>query len=102
MTNAMGCALLDTGCSKTVCGVQWLNHYINSLTKYQRDKVREEKSVSKFTFGDGRSFQSEKRVTLPCFVGGLSVEITTDVVDCQIPLLLSSNSLSRAKVKKED
>ena len=53
--------------------------------------------MSKFTFGDGRSFQSEKRVTLPCFVGGLSVEITTDVVDCQIPLLLSSKSLSRAK-----
>ena len=97
VTNAKDCALLDTGCSKTVCGVEWLNHYMNSLTKYQRDKVKQEKSVSKFTFGDGRSFQSEKRVTLPCIVGGMSVEITTDVVECQIPLLLSSKSLSRAK-----
>ena len=61
------------------------------------DRVKEEKSDSRFTFGDGRTFQSVKRVTIPCNIGGLSVEITTDVVECQIPLLLSVTSLRKAK-----
>ena len=90
-------ALLDTGCSKTVCGEKWLSVYYKSLSDYQQSKIREEKSDSSFTFGSGQCFQSKKRVTLPCYIGGMAVEITTDVVECQIPLLLSSKSLSKAQ-----
>lgn len=97
VSDSENCALLDTGCSKTVCGTQWLSKYLGSLSDYQLGKVKEEKSESRFTFGDSRTFQSLKRVTIPCNIGGLSVEITTDVVECQIPLLLSVTSLQKAK-----
>ena len=39
-----------------------------------------------------------KRVTSPCFVAGLRLEITTDVVDCDIPLILSKDAMKRANM----
>ena len=39
-----------------------------------------------------------KRVTIPCFVAGLRSEIITDVVDCDIPLLLSKDAMKRANM----
>ena len=55
-------------------------------------------SDQKFTFGDGRSVTSKRRVTLPCYMGGVEGLVTTDVVDCSIPLLLSRRSMKRAEM----
>ena len=93
-----GCAVLDTGCSKTVCGVEWINGYLSELSDYERETIVEEKSSSTFTFADGVTVSSLKRVTLPCHIGNMSATIVTDVVGCNIPLLLSKRSMKKAKM----
>ena len=49
----LNCAVLDTGCTKNVCGQPWLDSYLDSLTPGYLLKVVEEKSSSSFKFGDG-------------------------------------------------
>ena len=58
----------------------------------------EEKSDSTFTFGDGVTLKSLKRVTIPGCVGGLTFDIVTDVVNCRIPLLLSKRAMKRGEM----
>ena len=49
-----------------------------------------------FRFGPGRSFVSLKQVNIPVNIGGMQARILTDVVDCEIPFLLSTPSLKAA------
>ena len=86
-------AVIDTGCSTTVCEKQWLQSYKESLSEYERTQISEQASTSSFTFGDGRTVHSQSRVTVSCWIGGLRAEITTDVVDSNVPLLLSRKSM---------
>ena len=98
IAESKGYAVLDTGCSTTVCGLKWYEEYLKDLSEFDRSKVIEEDSLSTFAFGDGVAVQSSKKVTLPCYLAGLRSTITTDVVDCQIPLLLSKRSMKNAKM----
>lgn len=93
-----GCAVLDTGCSTTVCGSSWLSCYLDELSDYERADIKEENSSSTFTFGDGVTVSSLKRVTLPCYIGDMRATICTDVVNCNIPLLMSKCSMKKAKM----
>ena len=94
-----GCAILDSACCNTVCGESWLSSYVNNLSDLEKAQVEEKISEQTFTFGDGRSFSSERKVTLPCYIGGLKGEITTDVVKCDIPLLLGIKSMKKLGMK---
>ena len=91
------CGILDTGCSTTVCGQQWLGDYLNSLCDEELAMVKEEKASATFTFGDGVTHKSTKRVVLPCWIGGLRSELTTDFVECCLPLLISKESMKKGK-----
>lgn len=93
-----GHAVLDTGCSSTVCGVGWLETYLGGLSEYERSQLREEESDTKFKFGVGDTVSSMKKVSIPCWLGKATATITTDVVDCDIPLLLSKRSMKKAKM----
>ena len=90
-----GYGILDSGCSNTVCGERWLAKFTEKLSDEERQEMKLEPSDQSFTFGDGRTVISNMRVTIPCWMGGVSGEITTDVVDCKIPLLLSRKSMKR-------
>ena len=35
----MNCAVLDSGCTKNVCGKAWLDGYLNTLTEKDTQKV---------------------------------------------------------------
>ena len=37
-----------------------------------------------------------KRVVIPCVLAGKNINIRTDIVDCNIPLLLSKESMKKA------
>ena len=65
----LNCAVLDTGCSKNVCGQSWLDGYLDSLTPGYLLKVVEQRSSSSFTFGDGNTILSTKAVTIPATIG---------------------------------
>ena len=50
---SIGYAILDTACTSTVTGVEWMNIYLDSLTPEDRLRVKEYDSESNFRFGDG-------------------------------------------------
>ena len=90
-----GYALLDSGCSTTVCGADWLHNYCEYLSPYDFDSIVEKSSPATFTFGDGRTVRSMKRLTLPCYINGKRSTIDTEVVDCNIPMLLSKKAMKK-------
>ena len=92
----IGCIILDSGCSRTVCGEQWLNMYMDTLDDKHRRNVISENSSAVYRFGDGEKFSALRCVTLPCMLAGKTIQIKADVVSCNIPLLLSKRSMKRA------
>lgn len=97
MTEAFGSAVIDTACTKTVCGERWLNNYVNRLNPSFEQHVSKSTSNKKFRFGDGKMVNSVGKVTIPAKIGQVSCKIETEVVKQDIPLLLSKESLKKAE-----
>lgn len=91
-------AVLDSACSSTVCGKAWLEDFLNSRNPDDKREVERRNSVKTFRFGDDGCLKSEGEYVLPANLVGESVSIVTDVVDSNIPLLLSLKSLKAAGV----
>ena len=84
-------AVLDSGCTQTVCGKTWLSNYIDSLTDDDKVKVTERKSDIVLKFGDGKLFSSLKLVTIPAKIDSKYIKIMTDVTDTELPLKMQWN-----------
>ena len=54
------------------------------------------KGVRTFKFGDGNKLNSLYKVILPCVIADIEVSIITDVVNSDIALLLSKDTIKRA------
>ena len=93
------CAVLDTACTSTVCGDKWLQCFLDTLTEEQLQKVEEFPGRKLFKFGGGECLKSTKCLLLPCYLAGKEILINVDVVHSDIPMLLSLESLKKAKVK---
>ena len=98
VSECCGHALLDSGCSTTVCGEAWLADYFEGLSDYDKKCLVEKSSNSTFTFGDGARVKSLKKINLPCYISDMRAEIEVDVVPCNIPLLMSKTSMKKAKM----
>ena len=61
-----------------------------------KEKIIKE-GVRTFKFSDGNKLNSLYKVTLPCVIADIKVSIITDVVDTDIPLLQSKDSMKRAR-----
>ena len=85
--DTMGCAVLDCGAAKTVCGKAWLSAYIDSLSKGDKAKVVHLSSSHTFMFGNRKRVKSLELVHLPVAVGRKKATLVTDVVDDDIPSL---------------
>lgn len=83
-------AVLDCGASKTVCGLDWYQCYVDSLDR--GTCVKEFSSDSVFKFGVGK-LKAEKMVHLPVTVFDQDIILEVHVVDTDIPLLLSLNTM---------
>ncbi len=81
-----------------MCGRTWLSKFLESLGDYEKMGIVNEASGATFTFADGVTVPSLKRVTLPCVIGGMKAEIVTDVVECNIPLLMSGRPVKKVKM----
>lgn len=92
----IGYAVLDSGCTRSVCGKVWLDTYLDSLSASDRNKVSFQKSTREFRFGDGQTYKSEWLVSVPIHLGNQKAILETEVVYTHIPLLLSRISLKRA------
>ena len=99
--DARNCAVLDSACSSTVCGTNWINNYIQSLDKNDRQKVVQTKGRRVFRFGGGTCLQSKGEYNLPVVIAGKEATVNTDVVEFGIPLLLSRTAMKKAAVKMD-
>ena len=66
-------AILDSGCTKTVCGNTWLECFIETLSNEEKELLTTEPSLTYFIFGDGKMFPSYKTVKLPAEIVGIKV-----------------------------
>ena len=96
MTEAFGTAILDTVCTRTVYGAKWLFDYVETLNEEEKDNIVEQRSERIFRFGDGSKVKALKNVVIPAVIGDKQCTISTDVVDLELPLLLSKESLKKA------
>ncbi|KAL5262236.1 hypothetical protein ACHWQZ_G007827 [Mnemiopsis leidyi] len=91
-------AVLDTGCNISVCGKGWLEAYVGGLSDKEKRTVRTEKSKIDFRFGDNPTNPSTIKMTLPAVINDKEVMIQTQVVDADIPLLLSKSAMQKANM----
>lgn len=96
VTEAFGAAVVDTACTKTVCGETWLENYQELLSSEEKHAMKVQDSNVGFRFGDGVRHYSNKKVKLPAVVGDVGCHIEAEVVKADIPLLLSKSSLKKA------
>ncbi|CAC5417756.1 unnamed protein product [Mytilus coruscus] len=97
VAEAYNAAVIDTACSKTVCGSKWLYEFVESLDP-GLDQITCFESHVPFKFGDGQTVYSYQKVIIPALIGSVKCSIETEVVDSEIPLLLSKTSLKRASI----
>ena len=91
--------VLDSACTKTVCGEKWLKCYLDTLPLEESEKIIREDSDSRFQFGYGEPLESQGAVNIPAKIGSNDVFIKTDIVDTDLPLLLSKQSMKEAGTK---
>ena len=96
MAETFGTAILDTACTSTVCGSKWLFEYKETLKEEEKAQMEEKTSERMFRFGDGAKVQAVKNVVIPAKIGEKQCKISTDVVELDLPLLLSKSALKKA------
>ena len=87
------CAVLDTACTRTVCGKLWLNAFLQTMETSCRENVTYLPSSKPFRFGDTPVVYSLGRVMLPVKIQDTHCEIDCEVVERNVPMLLSKSSL---------
>ena len=96
---AGSCAVLDSACSSSVCGKTWLESYLGTLGDAESRLVQYRNSDKVFKFGGGTKLKSLGEYSLPAYLVGNKVTIKADVVESDIPLLLSRQAMKTAKIK---
>ena len=96
---SLNSAVLDCGASSTCGGRLWFNCYIDSLKDDERKLVTRRPSEKKFRFGDGDIVESSEIARIPITLGSNKVFLDMDIVDKDIPLLLSMKSMKKCRAK---
>ena len=89
-------ALLDSGCTKTVVGELWVSAYLDILNEEEKKMVTRKEVRSVFRFGDGKEFISKASIKFPAHIGSKHYFIEADIIENEIPLLLSRDSMKKA------
>ena len=89
-------AIIDSGCSRTVCGRPWLESYLETLHRSEMLLVESHPDLVNFRLGDSEVIKSNELAVIPVQFGSQQIKLMTNVVECDIPLLLSRETLKRA------
>ena len=95
VAEAKNAAVLDTACTKSVCGMHWLNGFLDSADESYRESIVHIPSSTVFKFGDSPTVTSNMKVMLPVLIAKRKCFIDVEVVDSNIPLLLKKSSLKK-------
>ena len=90
-------AVIDSGCPRTVCGSKWYATYLDSMSDEQKSKLQSESSNAVFRFGDSSPITSKEKVYLPVTIKDKNLYLPTEVVNADVPLLLSKEALKKGK-----
>ena len=71
--------------------------YVDSLSEEEKHNIKSFKSNTEFKFADGKIVTSEKCISIPCKIAGERVNVVTDIVKSEIPLLLSKESMKKTR-----
>ena len=94
---AQNCAVLDTACGSTVCGTEWFEAFVDTIGEGQVKLVQPE-GCNSFKFGTGPTVPTLGTYEIPITIAGIDLKLKTDVVDGDIPLLLSKAAMKEAGV----
>ena len=61
-------ALLDSGCTKTVCGSSWLQWYESSLGEKEQANIVYEPSIRTFKLGDSEVIKSTRKASILAYI----------------------------------
>lgn len=92
-------AVIDSGCTKSCCGEPWLEAYLETLTEDEVKAIQSKESTAVFRFGDSPPVTSCKKILLPLKIRNIDFMLETEVVPSNVPLLLSKETMKRAKAK---
>ena len=96
---ARNSAVIDSGCTSSVMGEKWFECYKHSMSESEKSEMKIEDGRKVLKFGGGQRLRSKFCVHLPCRLGGKDVMIKADVIESDIPLLLSLDALRKAHFK---
>ena len=88
--------MLDSGCSKNVCGLAWVEAYLDTLSTEDFKLVKYNDSDATFKFGNPTIYSSLYQITFPAQIGSKRVDIVADVIEVDIPLLISKVAMKKA------
>ena len=93
---ALNKAALDTCCTSSLAGEKWTRIYLKSLPINLRKQVEGPLDSNKsFVFGNQGKLKSKARYKIPVKIGGELNHIMIDVINSDIPLLLSKGEMKR-------
>ena len=98
-SEADGSAGMDSCCTRTIMGKVWYDSFRSKLSK-ELDKLVKGpfKSKTNFLFGNGGRKDSLGRYHLPLDLHGCRAIMAVELVDSDIPLLISKPSMTRAGI----
>ena len=87
---------LDTCCTSSVCGENWLRVYLKAIPKNMKAKVEGPLGSNKhFIFGNQGKMKAISSYNIPVKIGGEENMIKLDVIQSDIPLLLSKSDMKK-------
>ena len=91
-------AVLDSGAAKTICGKQWYNCYVQALSKHDQESIQTYECKRSFKFGFGSANCEEYKI-IPIELCGTRYYITVYLVECDLPLLISLQTMRDLNIK---
>jgi transposase InsO family protein len=92
----LGSGSLDTGCTASVAGKLWFKDFQNQMSKRMREKLEGPLTSGRtFMFGNQGVLKSGAMYKLPIKLGGEEHVIEVDIIDSDIPLLISRKEMKR-------
>ena len=72
---ARNTAVLDSGCTSTVSGANWMSCYFDTLPPEQAKQVKRLPDTKRFKFGGGETKTSLQCVEIPCILAGQEIKL---------------------------
>ena len=96
---ARGASALDSCCTASVCGQEWMNMFLEELEEQNMNKVEgpyvSEKS---FGFGNNAKLKSKRYYIIPVEEAGRMRRMKVEVIESDIPLLMSRKAMEKVGI----